>query len=119
MAEKKSRNLLIPPQGGMWKELVLRIKLIGRLLGDSRVNPLLKILPLAGLIYWIIPLPIENMLPLIDDAAIVFISSTLFIELCPEDVVREHTRKLGSNLDIVENPDEEIIDAESVDIKED
>ena len=73
MADK--RDVMIPPQGGIIRDFVLRVKLIVRLIGDRRVNPWLKIIPVAGLVYLISPLDIipDIMLPVIgelDDAAI-------------------------------------------------
>ena len=48
MAEKDNRNLLIPPQGGMFRDLALRLKLIWNLMTDKRVNIFLKLIPIAS-----------------------------------------------------------------------
>jgi len=103
----------------MLQELTFRAKLIFRLMGDRRVSPLVKLLPVAGLLYWLLPLPIDNMIPVIDDAALVWLTSYFFIELCPADVIREYVKELtGSNNTIVEEarqgaPEaEEVIDGE-------
>jgi hypothetical protein len=116
MADKKSRNLTVRPEGGMMRDLMIKIKLILRLMGDSRVNIFLKILPLAGLAYWILPLPFDNVVPIIDDAAAVWLSTVLFIELCPPEVVEDHMKKLSSNMDMVEGDD--IVDGETTEIKD-
>jgi hypothetical protein len=50
----------------------------------------------------------------LDDAAILWIGSTLFVELCPPHVVREHIQSLRSNLDEVDD----VIDAESTDVND-
>lgn len=42
MTDKEDRNI-IPSQGGVFNDLTLRVKLILRLMGDSRVSPLLKL----------------------------------------------------------------------------
>jgi len=47
MADKRPSKIMVPPQGGMLRDLVTRLKLIGRLMADSRVNIFLKVLPLA------------------------------------------------------------------------
>jgi len=60
-------------------------------MGDSRVNALYKVLPVASLAYMIIPDPAIGPF---DDAAIVWVGTTLFVELCPPDVVREHEEAL-------------------------
>ena len=101
MAERKSEKFIVPSQGGAMRGIVNRLKLIGRLMADPRVSIFLKTLPLASLAYlfWpldAIPLPIIGAL---DDAAILWIGSTLFVELCPENVVKEHMRDMDSNLD--------------------
>ncbi|MGE5072300.1 MAG: YkvA family protein [Anaerolineae bacterium] len=119
MAEK--RDIIIPPQGNMIRDFILRVKLILRLIGDKRVNPWLKVIPIAGLAYLVSPLDIipDIMLPVIgelDDAAILWLTNYLFIELCPPDVVEEHVKALGANLR--RSTDDDVIDAESVEIKE-
>ena len=117
--DKKERgDLIVPPKDGVFRDLVMRLKLIGRLMADSRVNPFIKILPLASLAYlfWPFDLAPGVALPIIgavDDVAIVWLGSYLFIELCPPGVVNEHMEQLTSNMDIVEGHDE-IVDAESV-----
>ena len=74
-------------KGGVFKELTLRIRLIFRLLGDRRVNPLLKLLPLGSLVYFVFP----DILPgPVDDAILMWLGGYLFIELCPPEVVQEH-----------------------------
>jgi len=114
MAKKnKSGDLMTPPSGSVFGELLMKIKLILRLMGDSRVNIFLKILPIAGLAYWILPLPLDNMIPVVDDAAVVWLGSYLFIELCPPEVVQEHMNQIASNMTVADNYDE-IVDADSV-----
>lgn len=105
------RKMLPAPQGGMLSGITQNIKLIARLMGDSRVSPLLKVLPVASVAYWLIPLPLDNMVPVIDDAAILWIGSTLFIELCPQDVVLEHKQDLG----LIASDSDDIVDADSSD----
>ena len=109
MAEKKK---IVVPQGGMMKDLVRRLKLITRLMGDGRVNFFTKFLPLASLAYLFWPID-AIALPIIgalDDAAILWIGSTLFVELCPTDVVNEHMQ------DLAVDEGGEVVDAEATDI---
>jgi uncharacterized membrane protein YkvA (DUF1232 family) len=109
MAEKKK---IVVPQGGMMKDLVRRLKLITRLMGDGRVNFFIKFLPLASLAYLFWPID-AIALPIIgalDDAAILWIGSTLFVELCPTDVVNEHMQ------DLAVSEGGEVVDAEATDI---
>lgn len=116
--EMTNRKLLVPPQGGMMKDFVKRLKLIGRLMADNRVSSFIKVLPLASLAYLIFPFDLAPgiALPIIgalDDAAILWIGSTLFVELCPNNVVQEHK----DSLDMESGGDTgEIVDAETRDI---
>mgnify|MGYP002392839197 CR=1 FL=1 len=118
MNDKKPSKLMVP-QGGMLRDFVQRLKLIGKLMGDSRVSFFLKLIPVAALAYLISPVDLAPgiALPVIgvlDDAAILWIGSTLFVELCPPPVVKEHMNELQSNVD---NTDD-VIDAESTDVND-
>jgi len=79
------------PSGGFISALSLRAKLILRLMGDRRVFPLLKLLPIGTLAYLVIP---DLVIGPLDDAAVIGIGMSLFIELCPQHVVDEHMRAL-------------------------
>ena len=110
-------NKLMVPQGGMVRDLVKRLKLISRLMGDRRVNVLLKLLPLASLAYlfWPIDAVALPVIGVLDDAAILWIGSTLFVELCPPNVVKEHRTELDSNLD---DEGDEVVDVEATDVND-
>ena len=115
MADKRPTKIMVPPQGGMLRNFATRLKLIFRLMGDRRVNIFLKLLPLASVAYLIWPidaiaLPVIGVL---DDAAILWIGSTLFVELCPPNVVSEHMNELTSNQD---DSSGEVVDAEATDV---
>ncbi len=121
MANKKTGKVVVPPQGGMLRNFVARLKLITRLMGDRRVNAFLKLLPLASVAYLISPFDLAPgvVLPVIgvlDDAAILWIGSTLFVELCPPNVVNEHMQELASNVD---DDLGDIVDAEATDVNND
>ena len=119
MANKKSGNLMVPPKGGMMKDFVKRLKLITRLMGDRRVSMFVKLLPLASLAYLFWPADAIPMIPVIgalDDAAILWIGSTLFVELCPPNVVKEYQAELDSNLE--EDSGGDVVDAEATDVND-
>jgi len=120
MAEKKIVvDMTAPRQGGLVRETLNNIKLIFRLLGDKRVNFFTKLIPIGAFAYLIFPLDGDLVLPiigLVDDAAVLWIGSYVFTELCPPDVVDEHRKALASATTI--NARDEIVDAESTDIKE-
>jgi uncharacterized membrane protein YkvA (DUF1232 family) len=120
MANKKRGDIVVSSGGGVLRDLVLRFKLIVRLMGDNRVNPFAKLLPLASLAYLIWPIDLIAGIPgvsALDDVAIVSLGAYMFIEFCPPDVVQEHMQQLTSNIDIVESEgNDEIVDAEAVDL---
>jgi len=118
MANKKRNDLVVSSGGGVLRDLVLRFKLIVRLMGDKRVNPFVKLIPVASLAYLFFPFDLISMVPgvsALDDVALVSLGAYLFIEFCPPDVVQEHMQNLTSNMDTVTSHDE-IVDAEAVDI---
>jgi len=119
MSDKTNRKLTLPQNRGFFQDLTLRIKLIMRLLGDGRVNPLLKLLPIGSLVYLVVP----DIAPgPIDDAAVIWLATYLFVELCPPTVVQEHlealnaTRKVMDSYQETSQPGEqgEVIDGEIV-----
>ena len=119
MSEKPNRKITLSQNGGFFQDVSLRIKLILRLLGDSRVSPLLKVLPIGSLVYLLMP----DIAPgPIDDAAVIWLATYLFVELCPPNVVQEHlealnaTRKVMDSYQETSQPDMhgEIIDGEIV-----
>jgi hypothetical protein len=87
-------NPIVPSGGGnFFQDIALRLRLILRLMGDRRVSPLLKLLPIGALAYTFIP----DLLPgPIDDAAMIWFLAHLFVELSPQEVVEEHMRRLTS-----------------------
>ena len=112
MASK--RRLVSEPQGDRAASFGKSIRLILRLVADGRVNPLLKLLPVASLVYLFSPL--DAPIPLIDDALVLWLGNSLFLELCPPDVVDEHRTSLEPIMK-PKDPDqslggEDIIDAQ-------
>jgi uncharacterized membrane protein YkvA (DUF1232 family) len=77
----------------MFQGLTNRVRLIARLMADRRVNPLIKLLPIGALIYLVVPTDLMPLLPF-DDAAVLWLGSYLFVEMCPQEVVREHTQAI-------------------------
>lgn len=117
MADRK--DLMIPPQGGVIRDFVLRVRLIWRLIRDRRVSFWLKIIPIAGLVYLVSPIDVipDIALPVIgelDDAAILWITNYLFVELCPPAIVSEHVKALSRERS---DADDDVVDADSVEIK--
>jgi hypothetical protein len=118
MTEDKEQKI-IDSKNGIFNDLTNRFKLIMRLISDPRVSPFLKLLPIGSVLYFIIP----DLAPgPIDDVAIIWLGTFLFVELCPPHVVQEHMEALG--YDTAENPqdaqsmDGDVIDAEYWETKE-
>jgi hypothetical protein len=92
MSEKPRLQLPGGKKPGVIDGFTNYVKLVARLLMDRRVNLLLKLLPIGSLIYLFIP----DAFPVIDDALLLWLGTTLFVELCPEDIVNEHREAITS-----------------------
>ena len=113
-----NRRSVVQQKGGVLQEFLKQAKLVGRLIGDRRVNGLLKLLPIASIAYLISPIDFVPglavpLLGALDDAAVVWLGTTLFIELCPPEIVQEHRNALEG---YTPGDSGEIIDAETRDI---
>src|SRR5258706_13979650 len=116
MANKKSGKVMVPAQEGVFHSAISRFKLIMRLLGDRRVTPWLKLIPVGALVYLISPIDLIMGIPgidALDDAAVLWFGSSLFVDLCPVDIVNEHMQELNSN--VTNNDSGDIVDAETTD----
>ncbi|NLG99712.1 MAG: hypothetical protein GX491_20340 [Chloroflexi bacterium] len=87
------RSKITQRGSGFFQDLADRFRLVSRLIMDSRVNPLIKILPISTLVYLISPIDLLSVNP-IDDALIIWLGTSLFVELCPPNVVEEHMNAL-------------------------
>lgn len=75
--------------------LVRQARLAWRLFRDSRVPTWVKLVPLAGVLYFLSPVDLipDFMLPglgEVDDIVILFLAAKLFVDLAPPGVVRQH-----------------------------
>jgi uncharacterized membrane protein YkvA (DUF1232 family) len=118
MTEKKNTTDIISStqQGGLVRNVLNQLKLIFRLMGDSRVNLFAKLIPIGALIYLVSPVDAIS-IPVIgalDDAAVLWLSSYVFTELCPPFVVAEHMKELTANMTV--DPQDEVVDAEATDV---
>jgi hypothetical protein len=109
----RKRRLVSEPQGDLFASFGKNIRLIIRLMADRRVNPLLKLLPAGSILYLLSPF--DFAVPLLDDALILWVGNSLFIELCPPEVVEEHRAALEPAGKASQEPpidEDEIIDAD-------
>jgi hypothetical protein len=96
MSDQPHRELVPSGTGGVFHDLALRLRLILRLMGDRRVSPFLKLLPIGAVVYLFLP----DLVPgPIDDAAMIWLLAYLFVELSPAEVVAEHMRELTAVVD--------------------
>lgn len=119
MTDKKPSEIITSQQGGVVRNVLNQLKLIFRLMGDSRVNILAKIVPVGALAYLLFPLDAISLpiIGVVDDAALIWLSSYIFTELCPPEVVQEHMKALAGNA-TVDPSNDNVVDAETTDIKE-
>jgi uncharacterized membrane protein YkvA (DUF1232 family) len=119
MDNKKNSNLLVSQQPGAVRNFINRTKLIWRLMGDRRVSPWAKLIPIGALAYLISPVDLIMGIPgldAIDDITVLWLGSTIFVELCPPAVVAEHVKELAGNMNV--NPQDEVVDAEATDVSD-
>jgi uncharacterized membrane protein YkvA (DUF1232 family) len=119
MSEK--HDISVPSQGSLVRDFLIRIKLIWALMKDGRVSPFLKAIPILGVLYLIMPIDLvsELALPLvgeIDDAAVLWLTSYAFVQLCPPEIVMQHVKALAAGPQVDQADD--VVDAESVEIKD-
>lgn len=111
-----------PPSGDFFTTLAFRTRLFLRLMRDRRVSLLLKAIPFAGVLYLVFPLDIPTP---IDDAVVLWVGVTVFMELCPPQVVAEHERALSLEISgwretpPPDRPQDGVIDGEFRDVTED
>jgi uncharacterized membrane protein YkvA (DUF1232 family) len=118
MTEKKTSNITVVQEGGVVRNILNQLKLIFRLMGDRRVSFLAKLVPVGALIYLVSPIDAISIpvIGVVDDAALLWLGSYIFTELCPPEVVAEHMKALNSNL--TSGADNDVVDGEATDVKE-
>ena len=97
---ERERRPVVADNAGALAQFVRRIRLVWRLMLDSRVPTWPKLVVPATLLYILSPIDLIPDLILglgqIDDVAIFFFGISLFVELCPRDIVEEHRRALAN-----------------------
>jgi uncharacterized membrane protein YkvA (DUF1232 family) len=116
---KNNSNITVTQQeGGVVRNILNQLKLIARLMGDRRVSFFAKLVPVGALLYLISPIDAISIpvIGVVDDAALLWLGSYIFTELCPPEVVAEHMKALTSNMS--GGTGEDVVDAEATDVKE-
>lgn len=93
MSDKKQKSTL---SVNVLREMGDYFRLIMRLMGDSRVSPILKLLPVGTLVYLINPFDIPGPL---DDMGVIGLGLYMFVEMCPPAIVEEHRQALRGVID--------------------
>jgi uncharacterized membrane protein YkvA (DUF1232 family) len=97
---RKEKAANLGETAGILASIIRNARLVWRLLRDPGVSPWLKMIPPATLLYLLIPIDFipDPVLGLgqFDDIAIILLGVKLFIELCPQDIVRHHLREMSS-----------------------
>ena len=107
---------------GFWKELWYQIRLVWYLVRDPEVPIYVKIIPLAALIYVLIPTDfIPDVFPVmgqLDDITALLVGGKVFIELSPPHVVRKYLALLRQHrsVDSVQDGVDELSSDEGTDI---
>jgi uncharacterized membrane protein YkvA (DUF1232 family) len=122
MAEKKNSDIIVSQQGGVIRNTINQLKLILRLLGDRRVSVLAKLIPVGALAYLIMPADLLPGLVLpgigaLDDAALLWLGSYVFTELCPPEVVQEHMKALSGIKD-ENDPESNVVEGETTEVND-
>ncbi len=101
---------------GWFKDFFQQFVLAWRLLLDSRISFINKIIPFLTVGYLISPLDLVPDVALglgqLDDLAVLLIGLKLFVETCPPDIVAEHRAALEGKRDVSLPPEDVIIDVE-------
>ena len=80
----------------MIQNIMFHGKLVLRLMKDDRIPMQYKLIPFGAILYFIFPFDIPGP---IDDLAILWFATKMFIDRCPPDIVDEHTEAINSVID--------------------
>jgi len=100
---------------GWFKDFFRQFQLAWRLLLDPRVPAITKVVPFITVAYLVSPVDLLPDLALglgqLDDLAVLFIGLRMFIDLCPVDLVEEHTTVLtGVKVGVWKPAEPEVVD---------
>lgn len=107
---------------GALTQVVRTLRLVWRLLNDSRVHWFPKLIIPTAILYVLSPIDLipDMILGLgqLDDLGVVVLAMALFIECCPSAVVAEHRRAIAAEREPT-SPDKDIIEGTARLIPED
>jgi len=96
---KSTASLNLQETSGFLGSLFSQVRLGWRLWNDSRVPGWVKLIPVAGLLYFLSPIDLipDLMLPglgEVDDVVVLLLALKTFLDLSPSSVVKEHLDQL-------------------------
>ncbi|RJQ39566.1 MAG: hypothetical protein C4545_10090 [Anaerolineaceae bacterium] len=94
-------------------DIIFKFRLTVLLILDKRVAVYLKLIPLAALVYLVVPF--DLVIGPIDDAALIMGAMQLFISLCPQELVEEHSHVLQKRKESEKSNRIKILDGHAVD----
>jgi len=110
----EERKPVATPDRGAIAQAVRTIRLVWRLLNDSRVSAFPKLIIPAALVYVISPIDaLPDMilgLGQLDDIGVIMLSIAMFIEFCPRPIVQEHRHALDADTSAPASDNENVID---------
>lgn len=122
MSEQR-KPALTPDTVGVLTQFVRTLRLVWRLLNDSRVSILPKLIIPAAAIYVISPIDLipDVILGLgqLDDIGVATLAIALFIEFCPHNIVDEHRRAIAAEAGTGSTREEDVIDGTYREVKDD
>ena len=96
--EMESDLIVTTKDEGFWREMWHQVRLVLHLVRDPNVPLYLKLLPLAAVIYVLIPTDfIPDIFPVVgqlDDLTALIVGGKIFIELAPQRVVAQYVQRM-------------------------
>jgi len=92
-------------------DIVFKVRLTIRLLMDKRVAFYLKLIPIAAVVYLVVPF--DLVIGPIDDTVLLIGAVQLFISLCSAEIVDEHSRFLHKRKETAESKQIKLLDDHS------
>ncbi len=109
---RQNRTPDVQRTASILSEIVDQIRLIWRLLKDSRVPMWVKFVPPLAILYLISPIDLipDPVLGLgqLDDLAVLLLGFKVFVELCPPEIREQYRAELGGGA--VPQPDDDVVD---------
>ncbi len=97
---------------GILMALVNRLRLVVRLLRDSRVPVYLKFVPFLSLVAFALPIDWIPILGQVDELGMIMLAVEAFVRLAPQHVVYEHQTDIESGSRRQARAEEDVVEGE-------